>query len=178
MNPFEDRIPEEQDPEYEELITLLQKVNLNPLLVNPTRQARIISRTRTRLMQKAPDVTLDDEIAPEETHLPYTVPNEYKTQVHEPQPKRRLVYLLNNLVAILVVVSLIASILILKSSLLGRLGNNPTLTLSQNAASSGSRVLVTLEHFSPSTQVVLTHDAHEPITINGSSSIRTDATGR
>src|SRR6516164_625484 len=116
MNPFEDRIPEEQDPEYEELITLLQKVNLNPLLINPTRQARILSRTRTRLMQIASDVTMDDEITAEETHVLYTVPNEYKTQVYKPQRKRRLVYLLNNLVAILVVVSLIATILILRSS--------------------------------------------------------------
>src|SRR6266516_5117484 len=53
----------------------------------------------------------------------------------------------------------------------------PTLILSANAASPGSTVNVTLNHFSPSTQVVLTHDIQELILINGSSSITTDAQG-
>jgi hypothetical protein len=53
----------------------------------------------------------------------------------------------------------------------------PTLTLSANAASPGSTVNVTLNHFPPSTRVVLTHDIQEPITINGSSSITTDTQG-
>ena len=53
----------------------------------------------------------------------------------------------------------------------------PTLTLSTNAASAGSIVKVTLNNFSSSARVVLTHDIQEPITINGSSSITTDALG-
>jgi hypothetical protein len=53
----------------------------------------------------------------------------------------------------------------------------PTLTLSANAASPGSTVIVTLNHFSHSTRVVLTHDIQEPITINGHSSITTDTQG-
>jgi Viral BACON domain/Carboxypeptidase regulatory-like domain len=53
----------------------------------------------------------------------------------------------------------------------------PILTLSTNAASPGSTVNVTLNHFSPSARVVLTHDIQEPITINGSSSITTDTLG-
>src|SRR6266487_1713870 len=53
----------------------------------------------------------------------------------------------------------------------------PTLTLSSNAASAGSTVHVTLKHFSPSTRVALTHDIQEPISINGISSITTDAQG-
>src|SRR6266581_2518442 len=53
----------------------------------------------------------------------------------------------------------------------------PTLTLSVNAASPGSTVNLMIKHFSPSTRVVLTHDIQEPILINGSSSITTDAQG-
>jgi Viral BACON domain/Carboxypeptidase regulatory-like domain len=53
----------------------------------------------------------------------------------------------------------------------------PTLILATNAASPGSKVTVTLNHFSPSTRVVLTHDIQEPISINGSPSITTDAQG-
>ncbi len=51
----------------------------------------------------------------------------------------------------------------------------PTLTLSINAASPGNTVNLMIKHFSPSTRVVLTHDIQEPILINGSSSITTDA---
>ncbi|MGZ3624192.1 MAG: BACON domain-containing protein, partial [Ktedonobacteraceae bacterium] len=53
----------------------------------------------------------------------------------------------------------------------------PTLTLSTNAAPAGSTVNVKLNNFSSSARVVLTHDIQEPIEINGSSSITTDALG-
>ena len=56
-------------------------------------------------------------------------------------------------------------------------GGFPTLTLSPNAASFGSTVNFTLKHFAPSTRVVLTRDLQEPITINGSSSVTTNAQG-
>ncbi|HWZ19566.1 MAG TPA: carboxypeptidase regulatory-like domain-containing protein [Ktedonobacteraceae bacterium] len=53
----------------------------------------------------------------------------------------------------------------------------PTLALSTNAASPGSTVHVTLNNFSSSARVVLTHDIQEPIEINGSSSITTNDLG-
>jgi BACON domain-containing protein len=53
----------------------------------------------------------------------------------------------------------------------------PTLMLSSNAASLGSTVTITLKQFSPLTRVVLTHDIQVPISINGSSSIMTNAQG-
>ncbi len=51
MKPIDERQPEEQDPEYEELMTLLQNVNLDPRLVDPQERARILSQARTRLFQ-------------------------------------------------------------------------------------------------------------------------------
>ena len=56
-------------------------------------------------------------------------------------------------------------------------GGFPTMTLSSNAAPFGSTVSFTLKHFSPSTHVVLTHDIQELISINGSSSVTTNAQG-
>ena len=53
----------------------------------------------------------------------------------------------------------------------------PALILSQHAASPGSTVQVKLTNFSTEAHVVLTHDIQEPITVNGNSSITTDATG-
>ncbi len=53
----------------------------------------------------------------------------------------------------------------------------PILILSSHAASPGSKVNVTLNHFLSSARVVLTHDIQEPIEINGSPSITTDALG-
>jgi Carboxypeptidase regulatory-like domain/Viral BACON domain len=53
----------------------------------------------------------------------------------------------------------------------------PTLILSTNAVSPGSTVDVKLHHFTSTARVVLTHDIQEPISINGSSSIKTDAVG-
>ena len=53
----------------------------------------------------------------------------------------------------------------------------PTLTLSTNAASAGSIVIVTLHNFSSSARVVMTHDIQIPIVINGSSSITTNDLG-
>jgi hypothetical protein len=54
---------------------------------------------------------------------------------------------------------------------------NPALKLSQNATSPGNAVQVILTNFSTMSQVVLTHDIQEPITINSSSSITTDTKG-
>src|SRR6266853_2712508 len=56
-------------------------------------------------------------------------------------------------------------------------GGFPTLTLSPNAASVGNPVYFSLKHFAPSTRVVLTHDLQEPMEINGSSSVKTNAQG-
>ena len=53
----------------------------------------------------------------------------------------------------------------------------PILILSTNAASPGNTVDVKLHHFTSTARVVLTHDIQEPISINGSSSITTDAVG-
>ena len=44
-----DILPEEQDPEFEELITLLREADLNPPFIDSTEHAQIISHARARL---------------------------------------------------------------------------------------------------------------------------------
>ncbi len=40
MNPFDDTLPEEHEPQYQELTTMLQQVSRKPAFVAPDRQAR------------------------------------------------------------------------------------------------------------------------------------------
>jgi hypothetical protein len=49
MNPFDDTLPEEREPQYEELTTLLQQAYSKPASVTPDRQAQILARVRERL---------------------------------------------------------------------------------------------------------------------------------
>jgi hypothetical protein len=201
MKPFDDRLPEEQDPQYEELITLLQHANLSPMQVDPTQRAQIFRRVRGRLMKTDSEPSLIEDISVDEMQgarirlrkgklLTLTEdrpvdemqghdssPGKPKTRVDKQHRSGRLLHLFNNLAAVLVVAALIGSVLILKATLLGRTGGFPTMTLSSHIASPGSTVQVTLRHFSPSARVVLIHDIQVPILISGSSSITTDAQG-
>jgi hypothetical protein len=192
MKPLDDMLPEEQDPQYEELIALLQRANLSPLVVDPAQRAHILSRARSRVMQVDPEVSITEHLPVPEIRELASLPSRPKARVDKQHRGGRLVHLLNELAAVLAVAALIGSaLLIFKSSIIGRTGGIPTvpvscnttsngfpsLTLSANAVSTGSTVTVTLKHFAPSTRVDLTHDIQEPISINGSSSITTDAQG-
>ena len=45
-----DMLPEEQDPQFEELITLLRQADLYPPLIDPTEHAQIISQARAQVV--------------------------------------------------------------------------------------------------------------------------------
>ena len=51
MKPFDDILPEEQEPQHEELIAFLQRAYRRPLMVPPAEQAQIITRVRARLFE-------------------------------------------------------------------------------------------------------------------------------
>jgi hypothetical protein len=59
----------------------------------------------------------------------------------------------------------------------GEQGGLPTLTLSTNTAKVNETVTLTLAHFSHTARVALTHDVQEPISIDGHTTITTDAQG-
>ena len=182
MNRFDDLLPEERVQEHEELITLLEHAYSVPISLSSTEEEKVIERVRERLLQ----IGLEDSPQEEDVHESQTGvldsnPHITVFPTRKPQRNRQRFRFIALLAATLVITALLITPLVfMRFSLFSKTaGTNkyPTLILSTNAASPGSRVNVTLSHFSPSTRVVLTHDIQEPIAINGSSSITTDAMG-
>jgi hypothetical protein len=62
MQPFDDMLPEEREPQYEELITLLQQAYHSPMPVVTTKQAQILSRVQARLMETNPGTSLTEDM--------------------------------------------------------------------------------------------------------------------
>jgi hypothetical protein len=103
-----DMLPEEQDPRFEELITLLQHVNLNPLFVDPTERSHILSQARARLFPT------DSEVSKPELSERVSFPSKPKALADKPpRQDRRLIHLVAMLAAVLVVAVLIGTTLLL-----------------------------------------------------------------
>jgi hypothetical protein len=104
-----DMLPEEQDPQFEELIALLRQADLNPPFIDPTQYAQIISQARARLF-------------PTDYETSQTEMQELGPLSSKPKAQRakhgRLVHLLNVIAAVLVVALLIGSTLLLFGPLL------------------------------------------------------------
>jgi hypothetical protein len=181
MNNFNDLLPEEREPQHEELISLLKRAYRKPALLSPTNQEQVIERVRERLLQMGLEDSHNEDLPESQTGVLNSTPHKAVSPARIPQRDRRRFRLIALLAAALVITALlVAPLFLLRSSLIGGTGGTneyPTLTLSSNAASAGSTVHVTLTHFSPLTHVALTHDIQEPISINGNSSITTDAQG-
>ena len=58
MNPFDDTLPEEHEPQYQELTTMLQQVSRKPAFVAPDRQARMLADVRRLL-----EITASERVA-------------------------------------------------------------------------------------------------------------------
>jgi hypothetical protein len=112
----DDLLPEEQDPQYEELITLLQQANLNPMLVDPTERAQILSRARVRLFQTDPEASFTEAMPlPADGGLG-SPPSKPEAQTGTQRPSRQFVRLLNALAAVLIVGALVGAMLLLLAS--------------------------------------------------------------
>ena len=182
MNKFDDLLPEEKVPEHEELITLLEHAYSVPISLSSTEEEKVIERVRERLLQIGlEDSPQKEDVLEYQTGTFDSNPHITIFPTRKPQRNQRRLRFIALLAAALVITALlITPLLLMRLSLYSRTGGTkgyPTLTLSVNAAPPGSKVEITLSHFSPSTRVVLTHDIQEPIAINGSSSISTDAMG-
>jgi hypothetical protein len=183
MNNFNDLLPEEKDPQYEELIALLKRAYSKPVSLSSTKEARVLERVRERLMQRELEDSLNEDmpVSPlgvlDSTPLRTVSPSRVR-----PRNRRRL-RLIALLAAVISIVLLGTNLLLLRSlppltgSSSGKLIGPPTLTLSSNASKVGGTVTVNLKHFAPSTPVALTHDIQEAIQIDGSATITTDAQG-
>jgi hypothetical protein len=108
MNAFDQKQPEENDPEYEELMTLLHHANLDAMFVDPQDQAHAVSQVRARLFPP------DHEVAQTDAHEMQelgSLPSEPKAR--RAKHRRRLIHLLNAIAATLVVTLLIGSAMFL-----------------------------------------------------------------
>ena len=123
----DDMLPEEKDPGYEELITLLQQANLNPMLVDPTERAQILSRARARLFQTDPEVSKPEEMPVLEVSELDSFPSKPKALADKQHRGRRLIRLVNELAAVLVVLALIGSALLLFWHRLPSTGDHPAI---------------------------------------------------
>ena len=113
MNSFDEKQPEENDPEYEELMTLLQHANLDALFVEPQDQAQAVSNVRARLFSTdTPASQSEHSPEPEKWELG-SLPSKPKTRRGTQNRRGRLMRLVNELAAVLVVAVLISSALVL-----------------------------------------------------------------
>ena len=104
MNSNNGMLPEEQDPQFEKLITLLRQADLNPPVIDPSEHEKIITNVRARLFPT------DTEVAQAELREPGFFPSKPKSQRTR---QRRIVRLINVMAAVLVVTLLMSSALLL-----------------------------------------------------------------
>ncbi len=178
MKRFDDLLPEEREPQHEELITLLQRAYRRPAPVPPTEKEEIITQVRERLVRTDHGDSLNGDIPIPQIGVLDSSPHQAVSPPGKSHGDRRRFRLMALLAAAMIIVVLLGTpLILLRPWLTGGAGGLPTLTLSSNAAKVGATVTLHLEHFTPAKSVALTHDIQEPIPIKGSASIMTDANG-
>ena len=106
-------LPEEQDPQFEELITLLRQADLNPPLIDPSEHEQIISQARARLFPTEPEFSMFEDMPTSKMKVLGSFPMNPKGGLDKPRRGRRLPHLLNILAAALVVAALLGTSLLL-----------------------------------------------------------------
>src|SRR5260370_34359968 len=163
MKPFDDLLPEEQEPQHEELILLLQRAYRRPLLVSPAEQAQILARVRERLVVTGQGASLNCHILLPGIGGHSSFPSRPEARVGKQPRSGWLVRQLNALAAVLVVTMLLSAALLLWLTAGGG-GDIPTPTLSTNVATIGiNPIRVSLKNFTPSTRGAPTPHNQEPI---------------
>jgi outer membrane protein assembly factor BamB len=148
-SPFDDTLPEEEEPEYKELTTLLQQAYSTPVSVTPDRQAQILARVRQRLgitdrgaslngkrpvpvstlIEKSSHEDQEDsrngkQVVPQPGALDSS-PHEAESPTGKPHREKRPLRFMALLAAALVVVVLLGTpLLLLRSRLLSTGGDN------------------------------------------------------
>jgi len=113
MKPFDERQPEEQNPQYDELITLLEHASLDPILVDPHERTHILSQARARLFPTDPEIFKLEHMAAPALRELGSFPSTSKAFADKPLRGRRLLHVLNLFAAVLVVAVLLGGSLFL-----------------------------------------------------------------
>lgn len=111
MKPFDDALPEEREPQQQELLPLLQQLYPHPAPLTSDEQAQAIARVRAHLLQAETTMreTSDDGTGPALVDLSAQTPS-LTGKLHR---RRQIVSILNTLAAVLVVGAIIiASVLL------------------------------------------------------------------
>ncbi len=116
MKPLDDLLPEEQDPQYEELITLLQQANHSATLVDLTRRAQTLARVRARLVHTDLKASFNGSLPVAAGGGLASPPGKPEVRTGTQRPGRQFVRLLNALAAVLVVGALVGAMLLLLAS--------------------------------------------------------------
>ena len=105
MNPFDDTLPEEHEPQYQELTTMLQQVSRKPVFVSPDRQARMLAEVRGLLEITASErIAGQDGMSTVQSHVP---------QLRGGRRQHRLSRLVTLIAAVLVIGALIVTDLLI-----------------------------------------------------------------
>src|SRR5262250_3012453 len=109
MKPFDDLLPEEQEPQHEELITLLQRAYRRPVLVPPAEQAQIIARVRERLVQTDQGTSLNGDLLVPQIGVLDSSPHQAVSPAGRPHRDKRRLRLMALLAAAMVVTVLLSA---------------------------------------------------------------------
>src|SRR5947209_8562762 len=112
MNPFDEMIAEETEPEHQELLVLLQQVYRKPNPITPAEQEQMIGSVRERLLHSRASATGED------FSIKSSKMTDKTSQSQPPAPTRvhqgtRLLRVMNTLAAVLVVSAIIGASLLL-----------------------------------------------------------------
>lgn len=112
MNPLDDALPEEREPQQQKLLPLLQQLYPPPTPLTTDEQAQALARVRERLLQAEATVwdTLDDDTEVGIVDLPPHIPAPFNT---ERRQGRHIVRLLNTLAAVLIIGAIITTSVLL-----------------------------------------------------------------
>ena len=113
MKPFDDMLPEEQEEQHRELITLLHQAYRQSLASTASAQEQAIQRVGERLAMMEDNDALSGEALPGQLHVEQAWSREPETVGGSPGRRKRAMHLLNTLAAVLVVGLLIGGSIVL-----------------------------------------------------------------
>jgi hypothetical protein len=113
MNPFDDMLPEEQEDQHRELIALLRQAYLQSLASTASAQEQAIQRVGERLAIMEDSVALSEVTLPGQLNVEQASLREYENVVGRPRRRKRAIYLIDTLAAVLVVGLLIGASIVL-----------------------------------------------------------------
>ncbi len=103
MKPFDDMLPEEQEEQHKELITLLQQAYHRSLASTASTQEQVIQRVGERLAMMENNVALAEETLPGQLNIEQAWSREPETVGGRPGRRKRAMHLINTLAAVLMV---------------------------------------------------------------------------